>query len=79
MDRVDPMTCLGLGPDSVWSYHVGEVVRYRDPKPPPELLPCGYLVGEDTNIRICLRGALHQGALDALAFDTLIPKSIIQR
>ncbi|XP_066902142.1 protein sickie isoform X3 [Halyomorpha halys] len=79
LDRVDPMTCLGLGPDSVWSYHVGEVVRYRDPKPPPELLPCGYLVGEDTNIRICLRGALHQGALDALAFDTLIPKSIIQR
>lgn len=79
LERIDPLTCLGLGPDSVWSYHLGEVVRYRDPKPPPELLPCGYLVGEDTSIRVCLRGALHQGALDALAFHTLVPKSIIQR
>lgn len=75
--RIDPMSSLGLGADSVLSYAVGEVQRTKD-GPPPELLPCGYLVGDVTKIRICLKGALH-GALDALAFETLVPKSLLQR
>lgn len=77
-DKVDPLSSLGLGVDCVWSYHVGEVVRYKDSKI-PELLPCGYLVGETCNITVCLKGALHSGSLDALTFETLIPKSIVQR
>lgn len=72
------MTSLGLCLDSVWSYHVGEVVRYKDSKL-PDLLPCGYLVGDTSDITVCLKGALHSGSLDALAFETLIPKSIVQR
>ncbi|XP_065213728.1 protein sickie-like isoform X2 [Planococcus citri] len=79
LDRTDPNTNLGLSQDSIWSYHVGEIVRYKDSKE-PELLPCGYLVGgSSSSITVCLKGALHSGSLDALAFEMLIPKSIIQR
>ncbi|XP_073983864.1 sickie isoform X3 [Rhodnius prolixus] len=79
IERIDPCGGgLGLGVDSIWSYHVGEVVRYKDGKL-PELLPCGYLVGDTCEITLCLKGALHSGSLDALVFDTLVPKSILQR
>lgn len=78
-ERIDPLGSLGgLSVDSIWSYHIGEVVRYKDSSL-PDLLPCGYLVGETSNITVCLKGALHNGSVDALVFDTLIPKSIIQR
>lgn len=75
--RIDPMSSLGLNADSVLSYAVGEVLRNKEGTP-PELLPCGYFVGDVTKIRICLRGALH-ATLDALAFETLVPKSVLQR
>lgn len=79
LERIDPGSNLGLSQDSIWSYHVGEIVRYKDSKE-PELLPCGYLVGgSSSSITVCLKGALHSGSLDALAFEMLIPKSIIQR
>ena len=87
----------------------------------PELLPCGYLVGENTNITVTLKGTFKtchslnhwdfllkkqppwllfpfnyfskrmckhfilyisdtlQNSVDALSFETLIPKSIVQR
>nr|CAD7452239.1 unnamed protein product [Timema tahoe] len=76
--RVDPVSNLGLNAESIWSYHVGEVVRYRDSQV-PELFPYGYFVGETSNVYITLKGALHGGSVDALAFETLIPKSIVQR
>jgi len=44
----------------------------------PDLLPCGYLVGDNTNITITLNGA-KQSCVDSLAFDTLVPKSILHR
>lgn len=44
----------------------------------PELLPCGYLVGESTNILVTLKDT-EQNSVDALAFETLMPKSIVQR
>ncbi|XP_047740885.1 neuron navigator 2 [Hyalella azteca] len=75
--RVDPTSGLGLSSDSVVSYHLGEAIRSKEVNL-PELLPCGYLVGEVQNIKIVLRGA-STNAVDALAFETLIPKSIIQR
>ncbi|CAL4071109.1 unnamed protein product, partial [Meganyctiphanes norvegica] len=75
--RVDPVSNLGLSADSITSYHLGEIFRGRDSEP-PELLPCGYLVGEVFNLRIVLKGAsINQ--VDALAFETLTPKSIVQR
>ncbi|XP_069979691.1 protein sickie isoform X5 [Penaeus vannamei] len=75
--RVDPVSNLGLSAESIFSYHIGEIARGRDADS-PELLPCGYLVGEVTNIKITLKGAT-LNHVDALAFETLIPKSIVQR
>jgi hypothetical protein len=54
-------------------------MQYKDSQV-PELLPYGYLVGDSQNsIHVCLKGALHSCSVDALAFETLIPKSIVQR
>lgn len=79
LDRIDPATHLQLSQDSIWSYHVGEIVRYKDSKD-PELLPCGYLVGgASSSITVCLKGALHSGCMDALAFELLMPKSTVER
>ncbi|KAF3859656.1 hypothetical protein F7725_022055 [Dissostichus mawsoni] len=46
--RVDPLTSLGLSSDSIVCYRMGDVIRSHTSKV-PELLPCGYLVG-DSNI-----------------------------
>ncbi|XP_078000312.1 neuron navigator 2-like isoform X2 [Glandiceps talaboti] len=75
--RIDPVTNLGLNAESVFSYEVGEIHRTKDGEP-PELLPCGYLVGESNSITIHLKNVL-QGSCDALVFETLIPKSVMQR
>ncbi|XP_076466294.1 neuron navigator 2-like isoform X3 [Babylonia areolata] len=75
--RVDPVTNLGLSAESVFSYHLGEITRTKDSEV-PELLPIGYLVGDTTQIGICLKGTRQQ-SVDSLAFETMIPKSIIQR
>jgi len=75
---VDPASHLGLSADSVMSYNVGEILREKD-GPLPELLPCGYLIGDVMKIRVCLKGARQSGSLDALAFETLVPKSILKR
>ncbi|KAK3876795.1 hypothetical protein Pcinc_018438 [Petrolisthes cinctipes] len=75
--RVDPVSNLGLSADSILSYHIGEIARCREPHS-PELLPCGYLVGEVTTVKITLKGAT-MNHVDALAFETLIPKSVVQR
>ena len=55
MLRVDPVTNLGLSAESVYSYHIGEIMRTKDAEL-PELLPIGYLVGETMQIGICLKG-----------------------
>ncbi|KAK2148133.1 hypothetical protein LSH36_513g01022 [Paralvinella palmiformis] len=75
--RIDPVTNLGLNGDSVLCYNVTDIVRYKDSEI-PELLPCGYLVGENTNISITLKGS-QENCVDNLSFETLIPKSIVQR
>ncbi|XP_050437600.1 protein sickie isoform X2 [Adelges cooleyi] len=83
VERIDPLTKLGLCGDSIWSYHVDDLVRYvsngtdnkavSSNKSPYECLTNG------SHISICLKGAMHSGSLDALAFSTLIPKTILQR
>ncbi|XP_061663743.1 neuron navigator 3 isoform X5 [Syngnathoides biaculeatus] len=75
--RVDPVTSLGLSSDSIISYRMGEVVRAHSSEV-PELLPCGYLVGESNVVRVNLKG-VKDSSIDSLVFDTLIPKPIIQR
>ncbi|KAF6728607.1 Neuron navigator 3 [Oryzias melastigma] len=75
--RVDPVTSLGLSSDSIVSYRMGEVVRSHGSEV-PELLPCGYLVGDSNLIKVNLKG-LKENSIDSLVFDTLIPKPIVQR
>ncbi|XP_048240086.1 neuron navigator 3-like isoform X10 [Haliotis rufescens] len=75
--RVDPVTNLGLSAESVFSYHIGDITRTKDADL-PELLPVGYLVGETMQISICLKGT-KQISVDSLAFESMIPKTIIQR
>uniref|UniRef100_A0A8C3GCM8 Neuron navigator 3 n=1 Tax=Cyclopterus lumpus TaxID=8103 RepID=A0A8C3GCM8_CYCLU len=75
--RVDPLTSLGLSSDSIVSYRIGEVVRSHASEV-PELLPCGYLVGDNNVIKVNLKG-VKENSIDSLVFDTLIPKPIIQR
>uniref|UniRef100_A0A8C1MC83 Neuron navigator 3 n=1 Tax=Cyprinus carpio TaxID=7962 RepID=A0A8C1MC83_CYPCA len=75
--RVDPLTSLGLNSDSIVCYRMGDVVRSHSSEV-PELLPCGYLVGDNNVITVSLKG-VKEGSIDELVFDTLIPKPIIQR
>ncbi|XP_067676596.1 neuron navigator 2-like isoform X15 [Haliotis asinina] len=75
--RVDPVTNLGLSAESVFSYHIGDITRTKDADL-PELLPVGYLVGDTMQISICLKGT-KQISVDSLAFESMIPKTIIQR
>uniref|UniRef100_A0A3P9CAZ4 Neuron navigator 3 n=1 Tax=Maylandia zebra TaxID=106582 RepID=A0A3P9CAZ4_9CICH len=75
--HVDPVSQLGLSSDSVQGYNIGEIHRPSSPSAAntPELLPCGYLVGDNT-INIQLKGSEN---VDSLVFDTLIPKPMLQR
>jgi len=68
---------MGLNGSCVVNYSIGEIVRTKGCKA-PELLPCGYLVGDSTNIVLTLKGH-GENSVDALAFEMLIPKSIVQR
>ncbi|KAL0963130.1 hypothetical protein UPYG_G00350110 [Umbra pygmaea] len=75
--RVDPLTSLGLSSDSIVCYRMGDVVRAQALEV-PELLPCGYLVGDSNVINVNIKG-VKENSIDGLVFDTLIPKPIIQR
>uniref|UniRef100_A0AAZ3QWB0 AAA+ ATPase domain-containing protein n=1 Tax=Oncorhynchus tshawytscha TaxID=74940 RepID=A0AAZ3QWB0_ONCTS len=75
--RVDPLTSLGLNSDSIVSYRMGDVVRAHASEL-PEMLPCGYLVGDNNIISVNLKG-VKENSIDSLVFDTLIPKPIVQR
>lgn len=55
---MDPVSQLGLSSDSVEGYNIGEIHRPSSPSAAhtPELLPCGYLVGDSNTISIQLKG-----------------------
>ncbi|KAM9578068.1 neuron navigator 3 isoform 8-T9 [Guaruba guarouba] len=75
--RVDPTTSLGLGSECIASYCIGDVIRAHSLEV-PELLPCGYLIGDNNVITVNLKG-VEENSLDSFVFDTLIPKPITQR
>uniref|UniRef100_A0A673IR15 Neuron navigator 2b n=1 Tax=Sinocyclocheilus rhinocerous TaxID=307959 RepID=A0A673IR15_9TELE len=74
---VDPVTQLGLNTDSVMEYSIADIHRASDADT-PELLPCGYLVGESDTISVKLKD-LSVNSEDSLTFETLIPKPVLQR
>uniref|UniRef100_A0A3Q3EG94 AAA+ ATPase domain-containing protein n=1 Tax=Labrus bergylta TaxID=56723 RepID=A0A3Q3EG94_9LABR len=78
--HVDPLSQLGLSSDSVEGYNIGEIHRPSclSAAQTPELLPCGYLVGDSNTINIQLKG-VSTANVDSLVFDTLIPKPMLQR
>ncbi|XP_063111257.1 neuron navigator 3 isoform X2 [Cavia porcellus] len=75
--RVDTTSSLGLSSDCIASYCIGDLVRSPNLEV-PELLPCGYLVGDNNTITVNLKG-IEENSLDSFVFDTLIPKPITQR
>ncbi|XP_075713115.1 neuron navigator 3-like [Rhinoderma darwinii] len=75
--RVDPASNLGLTSDAITSYSISDVVRSNNTEV-PEMLPCGYLVGDNNIITVNLKG-VEENSLDSFVFDTLIPKPITQR
>ncbi|XP_032917360.1 neuron navigator 2 isoform X8 [Catharus ustulatus] len=75
--HVDPVSQLGLNSDSVLGYSIGEIKRTNGAET-PELLPCGYLVGENNTISVTIKG-ICENSLDRLVFESLIPKPILQR
>uniref|UniRef100_A0A673ZRF0 Neuron navigator 2 n=1 Tax=Salmo trutta TaxID=8032 RepID=A0A673ZRF0_SALTR len=75
--HVEPVSQLGLNSDSVLGYSIGDIHRTSGADT-PELLPCGYLVGDSDTISVSLKGVCEH-SLDSLVFDTLIPKPLLQR
>uniref|UniRef100_A0A8C5JE25 Neuron navigator 2 n=1 Tax=Junco hyemalis TaxID=40217 RepID=A0A8C5JE25_JUNHY len=75
--HVDPLSQLGLNSDSVLGYSIGEIRRTSSAET-PELLPCGYLVGDNNTISVTIKGVC-ENSLDGLVFESLIPKAILQR
>ncbi|XP_030644236.1 neuron navigator 2 [Chanos chanos] len=75
--HVDPESQLGLNSDSVLGYSIGEIHRTNGVDT-PELLPCGYLVGDSDTISVRLKG-VSENSLDSLVFETLVPKPVLQR
>ncbi|KAJ7985723.1 hypothetical protein DPEC_G00343420 [Dallia pectoralis] len=78
--HVDPVNQLGLTCDSVEGYSIGDVHRHSNggAAHTPELLPCGYLVGDSDTINIKLKG-VSSDSVDSLVFDMLTPKPMMQR
>ncbi|CAB1322880.1 unnamed protein product [Coregonus sp. 'balchen'] len=75
--HVDPVSHLGLNSDSVLGYSIRDIHRTSGADT-PELLPCGYLVGDSDTISVSLKGVCEHSQ-DRLVFQTLIPKPLLQR
>jgi hypothetical protein len=81
--QVDPLSHLGLDEECLSSYRVGEIVRSlntdEEAETPPELLPCGYLVGDCNYIALIVKQSSKYDLPACLALDTLIPLPILSR
>ncbi|XP_067913242.1 neuron navigator 1-like isoform X5 [Heterodontus francisci] len=74
--KVDPVSCLGLSTDAIYSYNVDHVKRVFGTDA-PDMLPYRYMGKEATTFSITLKG-LKEKSVDSLVFETLIPKPMMQ-
>ncbi|XP_032898347.1 neuron navigator 1 isoform X4 [Amblyraja radiata] len=74
--KVDPVSCLGLSTDAIYSYSVDHAKRVFGTEP-PDLLPHRYMGKEVTSFSVTLKG-LQEKSIDSLVFETLIPKPMMQ-
>uniref|UniRef100_UPI00398E5C24 neuron navigator 1-like n=1 Tax=Pristiophorus japonicus TaxID=55135 RepID=UPI00398E5C24 len=74
--KVDPVSCLGLSTDAIYSYSVDHVKRVFGTDA-PDLLPYRYMGKEATSFSVTLKG-LQEKSVDSLVFETLIPKPMMQ-
>ena len=76
LTKIDPNNSLCLTKHSIEKYFIGDIVRtLNDPKV-PDLLPFGYLVGDNRHVKIVLKDDSKN--LDSLAFETLTPKYLLE-
>lgn len=74
--KLDQTGSIGLNQNSIDRYQIGDMVRkIKDPKQ-PDLLPFGYLIGNNCVIKIFLKDDLKN--LDTLSYETLIPKYLLE-
>ena len=60
LNRIDKTKSLGLDKSSIEKYYVGDMMRkLNDPKV-PDMLPFGYMVGNNCRIKIILKGLIKQ-------------------
>jgi hypothetical protein len=78
LQKIDPKNLLGLDRSSIDCYLIGDSLKRKlnDNSNLPDLLPYGYFVGKNFEIKIILKDSLEN--LDALCFDTLIPKYLLE-
>ena len=82
LHQVDPSTHLGLDGECLWYYRVGEVVRSlasEEGSVLPELLPCGYLVGDCSDIFVYVKTSSKYALPACLTLDILVPLPILNR
>lgn len=75
LTKLDSYT-LGLDKNSIEKYYIGEIVRKINDTKVPDLLPFGYLVGDNCTIRIILKD--NSENLDSLCYETLMPKYLLE-
>ncbi|XP_076803830.1 neuron navigator 3-like isoform X2 [Clavelina lepadiformis] len=75
--RIDPTSGLGLCSAAITSYKIGEAVRHVGGEA-PELLPCGYIIGNVDTIVVRLRDG-SEGSLESLALELLIDHETMKR
>ena len=82
--QVDPSSHLGLDDECLWYYRVGEMMRSLAADDSaadsvPELLPCGYLVGDCNEIQVCVKTTAKYALPACLSLETLVPLPILNR
>lgn len=74
---VDPSNCMKLTKNSIDVYSIGDSHREMGSKT-PDLLPCGYLVGDIDTVVVKLRDSKQQ-SVDLLSFELLIDRNIVDK
>jgi hypothetical protein len=59
LSKLDQTRTLGLDKNSIDRYLVGDMVRKMSDSKLPDMLPFGYLVGNNCKIKIILKGKLN--------------------